>query len=67
MIMTRADLSIWSRSTPAGWLCPLSQDRPTYFCPKCGKEAMQFHHLLEDYPGREDLYRCCACGLFWEM
>ena len=51
----------------SGWICPLSQDRPIYNCPKCKEEAMQFHHQLNDQPGREGFYRCCACGLFWEM
>lgn len=53
--------------SPDDWLSRLSQDRPTYNCPTCLQEAMQFHHHLDSQPGREDFYYCCACGLFWEL
>jgi hypothetical protein len=52
---------------PIEWFCALREDRPTYVCPTCKRDAVQFHHHLDEHPGREDFYRCCACGLFWEL
>lgn len=49
------------------WHRELSADRPVYGCPECKEMAMQFFQRLADHPGREEFFRCCACGLCWEL
>jgi len=59
--------SRFGASVANDWFCDLSSDRPTYGCPTCKQQTMQFYAQIPGEPEREDAFRCCACGSTWEL
>jgi len=49
------------------WEHELSSDRPVYDCPHCKQVAMQFYAQIPGEPGREESFRCHACGSTWQV
>jgi ribosomal protein L37AE/L43A len=57
----------FSMSAAKEWFSDLSSDRPTYDCPNCKKQAMQFYAQIPGERERSEAFRCCACGSTWEL
>jgi hypothetical protein len=52
------------------WLLQPSLDRPTYECPSCHEQAMQFFRVLpktSQVKEMQDSFVCCACGETWKQ
>jgi hypothetical protein len=56
-----------SRPSVDDWQSRLAADRPVYGCPACQQPALQFFAQLAGVPGREDFFRCWACGTIFEI
>lgn len=50
-----------------GWLRALDSSKPTYACPKCGEQALQFYAVVPWNQELEERFACCACGSNWHM